>query len=401
MLRTVELFAGIGGVTGGFLDAGGFAPALLIDSDRHAATAFRTNFPMLAAHYHTRSISANLRAATLRAMADGEIDGILGCPPCQGFSPAGLRDQWDFRNALLFQMGRLINGLRPRFFVMENVPSLLTSSEYRLFEERVGQTYAIHAEVLNAAEYGVPQLRRRATVIGFHRDLGITPTAPPPTHGGAGRVFDYSLGRYVHTARPDGRYALQLRPRVQLPPVPLVTLRAALADLPEQPPHMRRARHPEPATMTAMTYATSPRTDFQRRIRGGATEVLNHRCWQHTPGMVTRMRRVSPGDCPRNSGSRSRNMLYFSQAYARLHHDGLARTITTNFHNPGSGRFTHFASPRTLTLREALRLQGFPDSFHFDGLHASDAERLIGNAFPRLLAEAIGRHIEAALGGRV
>ena len=93
-------------------------------------------------------------------------------------------------------------------------------------------------------------------------------------------------------------------------------------------------------------------------------------------------------------------MRYFSQAYARLHQTGLARAVTTNFHNPGSGRFTHYGAPRALTLREALRLQSFPDAFILPEMHMSDAERLVGNAFPLRLAEVLGRHISRLLGRR-
>jgi DNA (cytosine-5)-methyltransferase 1 len=396
LLRTIELFAGIGGVTGGFVDTGAFDPVLMIDADPQAATAFRTNFPALAARYQVRSVGGRLSASDLLANADGEVDGILGCPPCQGFSPAGLRDQGDQRNTLLFHMARLVNGIAPRFFVMENVPSLLTSREYARFARTMDRKYVLRAEVLNAAEYGVPQLRRRATVIGYHRDLGLIPTLPPPTHGGAGRVFDYSLGRTVRPAEATGRNALKLRSDIALPAVPLVTLADALDDLPTQAPPMRRSRTLDDARAERLPYAHPPRTAYQRRMRRAAKVVCDHGAWHHTAAMVARMRRVAPGDCPPDGGDRSRNSRYFSQAYARLHAKGLARTITTNFHNPGSGRFTHYAAPRALTLREALRLQGFPDSFRIDAMHASHAERLIGNAFPRLLAEAIGRHIAAA-----
>jgi DNA (cytosine-5)-methyltransferase 1 len=94
---------------------------------------------------------------------------------------------------------------------------------------------------------------------------------------------------------------------------------------------------------------------------------------------------------------RKRDRPYYSQAYTRLHRRGLARTITTNFHNPGSGRFLHYEALRTLTVREAARLQGIEDAFTFVGLQ-SDQERLVGNAFPMPLAEAIARHIAKELG---
>jgi DNA (cytosine-5)-methyltransferase 1 len=88
---------------------------------------------------------------------------------------------------------------------------------------------------------------------------------------------------------------------------------------------------------------------------------------------------------------------YYSQAYARLHRRGLARTITTNFHNPGCGRFLHYSQPRALTVREAARLQGIADGFRFIG-HPTWQERLVGNAFPPLWTELIARHVADELG---
>lgn len=404
-LRIAELFAGIGGVTGGLLDAGGFEPAVLIDSDAQAARAFRASFPAAADAYHVRKVGAQLSGPALVDLAGGRIDGIVGCPPCQGLSQAGLRDATDERNLLLLEMRRLVGSVRPLFFLMENVPSLLHSDLYTEFTSTLSRDYDICGEAINSAEYGVPQLRRRAVVFGVRRDLGVVSTLPAPTHGGTGRVFDYYTGGYVTPAKQTGRKSLKLRPikprigpRLTLPEQPLVTLGDALDDLlcepePLELPRRTRGALCIPAVDEGTEYATPPGTAYQRRIRADAARAYNHRSWRHGSGMRARLAAVAPGDCPAATGSRSRNDRYFSQAYARLHRDGLARTVTTNFHNPGSGRFTHYAVPRTLTLREALRVQGFPDTFRLDGLHPSDAERLIGNAFPRILAQALGEHV--------
>lgn len=388
-LRIAELFAGIGGVTGGFLDAGGFDPVFLNDVDPIARRAFADNFPALSDRYHLGKVE-KLTGPRILDLAGGHVDGLLACPPCQGFSAAGLRDQNDPRNQLLGNYRKLVWSIRPQFFVMENVPSLLGSELFRSFREVLGRHYVIRGEVLNAAEYGVPQLRRRAVVIGLHRDLGIQPSLPAPTHGGRGKVFDYYTGDYIRPYTQTGRNLLKLRPRVPLPKRDLVTLEIALGDLPAE-------LAPGAA---ADSYYSGPKTNFQRRMRGRARRLTNHESWSHGVEMVRRLVQVKPGDCPSQYGRRARNTRYFSQAYARLHGDGLARTLTTNFHNPGSGRFTHYAAPRTLTLREALRVQSFPDEFHLDmeAMLRYEAERLVGNAFPRLLAQRIGLHVLHLLG---
>src|SRR6266699_3542727 len=116
----------------------------------------------------------------------------------------GFLDDDDELTALLRQIHRLVSSIRPKFFVLENVPSLLQTALYRDFVESLSRRYLLHGEVLNAAEYGVPQLRRRAVVFGLRKDLGVKPTLPPPTHGGRGVVYDYYTLRYVVPRTPRG-----------------------------------------------------------------------------------------------------------------------------------------------------------------------------------------------------
>jgi DNA (cytosine-5)-methyltransferase 1 len=126
--------------------------------------------------------------------------------------------------------------------------------------------------------------------------------------------------------------------------------------------------------------------------------VFDHVAWNHKPETVDRLRKVKEGGVLLGDGVRGRSRKYFSQAYSRLHRDGLARTITTNFHNAGSGRFLHYEHVRTLTVREAARLQGIPDDFRFE-VEPTIAERLIGNAFPQPVAKAIAAHVQRQIGG--
>jgi DNA (cytosine-5)-methyltransferase 1 len=386
-VRIAEIFAGIGGVTSGFIDAGGYKPVFLNDVDSTARDVFRLNFPAYKTIYHASCIS-NISGPWLMEEAGGEVDGLLGCPPCQGFSAVGSRKTKDPRNDLIWHMRRLIWSVRPKFFVLENVPALLNSRYYRKFADSLAERYFIESEVVNAAEFGVPQLRRRAVVIGFQKQLGVKPSIPQPRRGGCGEIFDYASGKHIKLGSRKACAALGLRMSAVDAENGLVSLAEALDDLP-------------PALKTpsgAAKYRKDPDSAYQRRMRRLDTlSVKHHIAWSHKPELVERLSQVTPGECPRNFGRR-RNEVYFSQAYGRLHPDGLARTITTNFHNPGSGRFTHYRAPRTLTVREALRLQGFRDSFRFaEDVTQSSAERLIGNAFPRPLAKALASHIKKLL----
>jgi DNA (cytosine-5)-methyltransferase 1 len=386
----VDLFAGIGGVARGFVDGGGFTVAGMIDNDPDARHTYLHNFP--GDNYLFGDV-AKLTKQEAKQLRGGGAVGLLGCPPCQGFSPAGARKRRDPRNRLLNSFFSALDLFQPLFFVMENVPAVAYQRRLReLLYERADR-YATCVGVLNSACYGLPQTRERAIVIGYRRELELEPTLPVPTHFGSRLVFDYrsqglrkprldNIEALLGVAPPIGvperkRHSI----RTLLPERPelladLVTVADAIGDLPGL--GGRRVGKPS-------GYAMSLRADG---------EASNHEGWRHRPELVARLAKVPEG------GRLETEKDYYSQAYARLHRRGLARTVTTNFHNAGCGRFTHYGEARTLTVREAARLQGFPDSFEFIG-DRSLQERLVGNAFPRLWAEAIGRHIAAELGDRL
>jgi DNA (cytosine-5)-methyltransferase 1 len=275
---------------------------------------------------------------------------------------------------------------------MENVPRVF---DFDVLADRMAYAetnYRTWKGVLNAAMYGLPQTRQRAIVIGYRADLGLLPSPPPPTHFGKREVFDYTAKRLRRPSVKNavsvlGTYAELLQkqesPSESLDALSnLIVVREALSDLP-----------PAGDDDEPLPYCGKP-SDYALTLRNG--EVHNHRGWRHGPELLKRLRKVKPGEGLLDHHGRALSRPYFSQAYARLHPQGLARTITTNFHNPGSGRFLHYRDLRTITVREAARLQGIPDSFVFLG-NPSTQERLVGNAFPIPLAEALARKIGADL----
>lgn len=386
-----EVFAGVGSVAEGFRYGGGFEVAYLNDIDPVARDTYREN--------HDVDVTYDLRDArevTSKMIKDGAggrpIAGLLGCPPCQGWSTAGQRLSNDDRNRLLGEFFRLVDDIRPLFFVMENVPAVSDRAELRDALGRLSRRYRGWSGVLNAASYGLPQSRQRTLVIAYRRDIDVTPTPPPPTHAGQRRVWDYRTESLQKPSRDNIDALLGAAPRLgahrsaaytmgQHYPDDLgalrnfVTVGEAIRDL-------------DPAEERGVS-------DYARRLGGGWFPPGNHTPWGHSEAFVDRMAIVGEGCRPPAEATNGRR--YYSQAYARLHRRGLARTITTNFHNPGCGRFLHYAQPRSLTVREAARLQGFDDDFRFIG-HPSWQERLIGNAFPPLWAALIARHVASQLG---
>jgi DNA (cytosine-5)-methyltransferase 1 len=381
----IDLFAGIGCVADGFAEQG-FRVAALVDIDPDARDNYLHNRP-----------DANYLLTDLATLGDGELatlgdgsrpTGVVGCPPCQGFSAAGARRRDDPRNRLLTTFFRAVDLLEPDFFVMENVPSVVYEPALGALLAERKSAWATVRGILNSACYGLPQTRQRAIVIGYRRELGMTPTLPEPTHFGTRAIFDYRtgmieppelnrleslLGESPHIGVPQSRRIgmRELLPDDSAALLDLVTVGDALADLPP-------LDSGEPALPSA----------YAEPLRNGATP--NHVRWGHRPELVARLDVVPEG------GRLATTKRYYSQAYARLHRQGLARTVTTNFHNAGCGRFTHYAEPRTLTVREAARLQGIKDEFEFIG-HQSVQERLVGNAFPRLWAAAVAKHVATEL----
>jgi DNA (cytosine-5)-methyltransferase 1 len=382
----VELFAGLGNVARSFEATGAFETVLLSDLDAKARDTVIANEPD--AVYRLGDVRG-LHVRHLREAAKGrEITGILGCPPCQGFSAAGRRDAQDDRNGLLADYFRLVLQAQPAFFVAENVPAVYQSELLARALSIVERRYVVWRGVVNAALFGLPQTRQRAILIGYRRDLGVIPGPPATTHLGRRPVFNYRtrsetspspasvaalLGEYPKPW-PSGPLSFEAVPPSWKERRGLVTVGEAIGDLPMPGKGGPLGR--------ASAYSGALR-------RGARTDIANHEAWRHDPELIERVASVPEGGVMLRPANGKR---YYSGAYARLHRAGLARTITTNFHNAGSGRFLHPTQHRTLTVREAARLQGIADRFVFIG-DRSDQERLVGNSFPPPMAAAIARRV--------
>jgi DNA (cytosine-5)-methyltransferase 1 len=385
-----EVFAGVGSVARGFAHAGGFQVAYLNDIDPVARATYLANDSPESV-YELRDIRT-VTGRMIRDAADGRpIAGLLGCPPCQGWSAAGQRDATDRRNGLLKDFFRLVNSVYPVFFVMENVPSVADRAELAAAISTLRGRYRVWQGVLNAAAYGLPQSRQRVLVIGYRHDTAVAPSSPPPTHAGRRKIWDYRTETFVEPSPDTLDALLGAAPRLGAPRTAPYSMRAYY---PEKVESLTRFVTVGEAIGDLEEGAHGRRSGYARALGAGRHAVANHEPWDHGKDLVERLRQVREGCRPPIEATNGRR--YYSQAYTRLHRKGLARTITTNFHNPGSGRFLHYQLHRTLTVREAARLQGFGDDFVFIG-HPGRQERLVGNAFPPLWAESIASHITAEL----
>jgi DNA (cytosine-5)-methyltransferase 1 len=385
-----EAFAGVGSVAQGFARAAGFDVAYLNDTDEYARRTYRVNYGRTVRYdlCDVRSVEGR----TIRDAADGRpIAGLLGCPPCQGWSAAGRRSPSDPRNLLLGEFFRLVGEIDPLFFVMENVPGVADRRELAAALNVLARDYRTWHGVLNAASYGLPQSRQRTIVIGYRMDTGVQPSPPVPTRGGRRRVWDYRTERLVAPSLESLDALLGAAPRIG----------ASSSEQYSMRDHYREDLGLLPNFVSVGEAIADLEPDFRGRLstfvkglRTPGGQPRNHHPWNHRPELVKRMTLVAEGCRPPAEATNHRR--YYSQAYARLHRRGLARTITTNFHNPGCGRFLHYRQHRSLTVREAARLQGFRDDFLFID-HTGWQQRVVGNAFPPLWAEVIAHHIRDQL----
>ncbi len=382
MFSVIDLFAGTGGFAEGFVTAriDGtrlFDIKLLVDNDPEAAFNYRYNRPQ--ANYLLTDLAITppdtiLGTAKVRK---GELDVLIGGPPCQGFSP--LRHKHildDPRNQLMYAFLKIARQTAPRLFIVENVPNLLTAAKGKFWSEiqncMEGQ-YVVRAEVLNAYDYGVPQWRKRTFIAGFRRDLKIDNFSFPSVQ----------VTRKVHAKRlipNDGEE--DLLPIIK----PWITTEEAIGDLPTLQPGEE-----------ASFYTREPFTDYQAARRRGSNVVSNHVARRHDRQFLQKLAKIEEGSSNQELDGRSRfdrgrEIKYLSQAYGRLHRKGIAQTITAHFLNPGSGRFIHYRDLRSITVREAARFQSFDDDFVFYGSMQTQ-QRLVGNAVPPLMSRAVAEHL--------
>ena len=337
----VDLFAGAGGLSLGFARAG-FELKLAVDSSDAAVETHRWNLGGHARNLDLRSENLALPSSTV----------IVGGPPCQGFSSAGLRQRGDDRNTLVGRFASLVARLRPAMFVFENVEGFITaeggSRVIELLEPLVAAGYRIHLRKVNAANFGVPQHRKRVIAIGA---LGWDPHFPQPTHTAYG----------APGARLGGSH---------LPPTP--TLAEALAKLPL--PSDVAPGEPEGHYHVSLEGQDLERA---RALRPGQTMKDLPESYWHDSYRRRAFRRVMDGIPTERRGGAPAGL-------RRLRLEEPSKTITGAAQN----ELVHPQEDRYLTVRECARLQTFPDGFRFFG-SASQQKQLIGNAVPPRLAAKI------------
>lgn len=401
----VDLFSGAGGLSCG-LEEAGFHLVAAADHDPDSAATHRLNFP------GASMIEGDLRNPELQdalaATVTGRLDLLAGGPPCQAFSQVRNHDRLldDPRNELYREFIRLLDRLRPRALVMENVPGMdqLRGGAVRRQIERdlsLDGDYVVTSGVLDAGDFGTPQRRPRLVFLGVERGAA-TPKLP------AGTGITRAL-RHVPSGQPTLADDLD-------------ELMAMLGD-----PADQRAVNASQALSDLLVpgeeYTSAPLSAFQESVRANSPAPQDHVPSRIRADTVARLEAIPPGgnvyDLPEHllarylgtskwgpagNGKRLARRHYY--AYRRLHPEWLAWTANTK-----ADFAYHYAEPRGLSVREAARIQGFPDRFHFTtaprgtpGQLRNGARhsryRQVGNAVPPPLAMAIGETVAHLLGAK-
>lgn len=368
-LNCVDLFAGAGGFSLGFENAG-FNILAATDYHEMAQKTYQHNL----GHPFLQSDIAELSSDVGPLLSTGgvstsDIDIITGGPPCKGFSTAGIYNPGDWRNSLLYHYIQVVEQLKPRVIVLENVTGAKSIAEGKYVSDLLSITrelgYNTRMLELNAADYGVPQLRERLFFIGYRGDHPVS--RPPQTH--AGSTGQQRLGSSII----DRNY---------------VTTQEAISDL-----DFLRAGE------SASVYQKPPESEYQRVLRDDHEGPLyNHEAPDHSKIVRERYKTIQEGgtmdDLPPRLQTDKHTMMKFDRSKP-------ANTITTLPED-----FVHYERARIPTVRELARLQSFPDWFEFMGPRTTGGPQRVGslpqysqvgNAVPPLLAEAIAHHIKATL----
>lgn len=338
MMKIIDLFCGIGGLSLGFEQAG-FEVVSAVDMWADAVKTYNHNRKEKVAEVISVE---DFNVKELPELIERvKITGIIGGPPCQGFSTVGKREVEDPRNKMYLEFYKAVKLANPDFFVIENVKGMLTLNKGAFVKDLLkrfgeGLGYTINYQLLNAADYGIPQNRYRVFYVGIKNKKFVFP-----------KPFDYKL-----------------------------TAKDGIGDL---------------EGSTCEKYGSNPQNEYQKELRGTMSKPLNQEYTNHTEQTISIISQVPDGGNIKDLPAEIWHVRKYNKAFERMGTFKPSNTIDTGHRN-----YFHYSEPRIPTVRESARIQSFPDNFEIIGTRGSQYKQ-VGNAVPPMLARIIAETIKNTL----
>lgn len=354
-LVAIDLFCGCGGFSYGFQCAG-FNILLGIDVWKDATITYKHNFPKAKIiNENIEKISSKKILNTIGKYKD-DIDVIIGGPPCQGFSLSGKRIINDPRNRLYKSFVTIVAKIKPKIFVMENVPGLIKlfrgKVKDKIIEDFTSIGYSVAVKQLSADAYGVPQQRKRVFFIGINKE----------------KIKNTKKFNFPESISEQGLHKK-----------PIITCKDAISDLDFVPVDKSLGED--------IPYKISPQNAYQRKMRRGSKSIKNHSITIHKERTRKIIAMVPDGGNYKDLPQKLWHTRKVHIAWTRMNSNKPCFTIDT-----GHNHHFHYKENRVPTVRESARIQSFPDTFEFIGIKTSQLKQ-VGNAVPPLLAEALASAI--------
>ncbi len=348
MYKILDLFSGAGGFSYGISQNKEFDAVVALDFNKEAIETYKKNHKD-ATTFVGNIIDKKVKQEVVKESIKKGVNMIIGGPPCQGFSMKGKkRGLKDPRNFLFIEFFNIVNQIQPEIFIMENVSAMINSSNGFFIKEIVRKFksigYEINYNILNSADFGVPQIRKRAFIIGSKK---MVFEMPKPTHKIMTTVED-AISDLAYLESGDIEYK--------------------------------------------RNYERNPMSKYQELMRKDSEFLYNHSATKHSNETLYKLSLIPEKGTKLDLPIHLRTNQKFKTTWSRLHWEEPSPTIDTRFDTPSNGKNTHPILHRAITQREAARIQSFPDKFVFLG-HKSSICKQIGNAVPPLLAKALGRSI--------
>lgn len=377
--KFIDLFCGAGGLSCG-LQMAGFEPIAANELDPLFAATYKTNHP------NVDMLNDDIRLVSLSVLDNilnkhDDIDLVAGGPPCQGYSIiAPKRSIDDPRNNLFMEFMRIVNHIRPKAVIIENVPGIV-SFENGLVVEKIYEAldqfgYKVAHKILCAAHYGVPQMRFRTFFVGI-RGYNNSINFPFPTHKCDLR----------HNFTGAKKLCFNVPELLAINFLPQTSIIDAIGDMPVID---------DSGSGGEYEYGTEPVTAFQKYARKGSLGITSHFCAKLSDINRERLKFIPPGGSWRDipfellpAGLKKSRRSDHTKRYGRLTQEGLCSTIQTKC-DPHWGCFFHPYQERVISVREAARIQSFPDRVKFLG-GITQQYKQVGNAVPPLLGNAVGQ----------